>query len=72
MIKPDDAARALLAQIALPRGSVSVLPWHEADCVVMHVLVEQQYMHCLSVPAVFEGYAVQVDERHIPTASKFH
>lgn len=72
MINPDDAARALLAQIALPRGSVSVLPWHEAGGVVMHVLVEQRYLHCVNVPTVFQGYQVQIDERQTPKASLFH
>lgn len=60
---PNDAAKALLDRISLPRGMVTILPWHEGGRVVMRVLVEKRFSHTVDVPNEFEGYAVVIAER---------
>lgn len=62
-MNPNDAAKALLARISLPRGMVTILPWHEGGQVVMRVLVEKKFTQTIEVPAEFEGYAVVIAER---------
>jgi hypothetical protein len=62
-MKPNDAAKALLERISLPKGVVTILPWQEDGHVVMRVLVEKRYAKEVDAPREFEGYPVVVAER---------
>ncbi|CAL63153.1 Hypothetical protein HEAR3044 [Herminiimonas arsenicoxydans] len=69
-MKPNDAARGLLASLGLPKGAVSILPWQKAGKVVMHVMVSREYLHVVKAPSVFEGYKVLVEPRENANALK--
>jgi len=60
---PIQAARGLLTSLALPYGTVSILPWHENGHVVIHVMIEPTHLKRAKVPETFEGYEVTVEER---------
>ena len=60
---PNDAARSLLKKLALPYGSVSVIPWHEGGKVVIHVFVEKSYLRQVHILTEYGGYDVKFEER---------
>jgi hypothetical protein len=69
---PNDAARSLLQKLALPYGSVSIMPWHEGGKVVIHVLVDKPYLRQVHIPAEYGGYDVKIEERLPAQAQRLH
>lgn len=62
-MSPNDAALALLKSLALPYGTISILPWPENGRMVMHVMIERAYLRSAMVPSTFAGYDVTLEER---------
>jgi hypothetical protein len=60
---PTEAARQLLRSLALPYGTVSILPWREEAGVVMHVMIDRAFIAKAEVPKSYEGYPVRVEVR---------
>lgn len=63
-MNPTDAARGLLKLLALPYGTVSILPWQDQGKMVMRVMIDRSYLNRASVPTTFEGYEVKIEQRN--------
>jgi hypothetical protein len=58
----EDAGRALLRELAVPIGAITILA--SAADQTLHVLVGQDYRYLLSrIPTTYGGYAVSADIR---------